>query len=79
MLAEAAHDVLDVDDGVVDDDPDGDHEPGQDHGVDGGAAHVEYEGSGDQRQRDGHHTDQRGPPLEEKRAEHDDDEQAPDQ
>ena len=79
MLTQPPHDVLDVDDGVVDDDPDGDHEPGQDHGVDGGAAHVEYEGSRDQRQGDGDHADQRGPPLEEKRAEHHDHEQAPDQ
>ena len=79
MLAQPPHDVLDVDDGVVDDDSDGDHESGQDHGVDGCAAHVEYEGAGDQRQRDGDDADQRGPPLEEKRAEHHDHEQAPDQ
>ena len=33
-LAQAAHDVLDVDDRVVDDHPDGDDEARQDHRVD---------------------------------------------
>ena len=37
-LAEAAHDVLDVDDRVVHDDPDGDDEPREDHRVEGRAA-----------------------------------------
>src|SRR5207244_11802322 len=58
ILAQASHDVLDVDDGVVDHDADGDHEPGQDHGVDGGATYVQDEGAGHQRQGDGHDADE---------------------
>ena len=59
VLAQAAHDVLDVDDGVVDDHPEGDDEPGQDHRVDGGAPPVEHQPGGHQRQRDGDEADQR--------------------
>ena len=79
ILAEASHDVLDVDDGIVHDDADGDHEAGQDHGVDGGATHVQDEGAGHQGQRDGHHTDERRPPLVQEGAEHHDHEHAADE
>ena len=52
MLAQTPHDVLDVHDGVVDDGADGDHQPRQDHRVDGGPTQVEHEQGGHQRQRD---------------------------
>ena len=58
--------------------PDGDHEPGEDHGVDRAAAQVEHQRRGHQRQRDGHEADQRGAPLEEEGDQHQDHEQAAD-
>ena len=63
-LAQSPDDVLDVDDRVVDDHPDGDHQPRQDHHVDRRAAQVEHEQGGDQRQRDRDQADERRPPLE---------------
>ena len=47
--AEPSHDVLDVDDGVVDDGAERDHEAGQHHRVDGGAAGVQHQPGRDQR------------------------------
>ena len=47
-LAQPPNDVLDVDDGVVDDVAEGDHEPGQDHRVDRGPARVQHEARRDQ-------------------------------
>ena len=52
VLAQAPHDVLDVDDRVVDDDADAITKPGQDHRVDRRAAQVEHEHRRHQRQRD---------------------------
>jgi hypothetical protein len=43
VLPQPSHDVLDVDDRVIDDDADGDDEPGEDHGVDGRAPHLEHD------------------------------------
>ena len=63
-LAHAPPDVLDVDDRVVDDHADGDHEPREDHRVDRVAAQVEHEHGRHQRQRDRHQADQCGAPLE---------------
>ena len=69
VLAQAPDDVLDVDDGVVDDRAEGDHEPRQDHGVDRGLAQVEHEHRRHQRERDREQADQRHPPLVEEGAE----------
>ncbi len=79
VLAQASPDVLDVDDRVVDDHPERDHEPREDHHVDRLAPRVEDQSGGDERQRDRDDADQRRPPLEEERAEDEDDEQRPDQ
>jgi hypothetical protein len=79
MLAQAPRDVLDVDDRVVDDDPDRDHEPGQDHRVDGGAGEEQDEPGGREREWDGHQTDQRRPPLEQEGQQDEEDEQGADQ
>ena len=69
VLAQAPDDVLDVDDGVVDDGAEGDDEAGQDHRVDRGPAEVEHEPRRHQRERDREEADQRHPPLEEEGAE----------
>ena len=78
MLPQAPHDVLNVDDRVVDHDAERDHEPGQHHDVDRVASHVEDEPGSDQRKRNGGHADERRPPLEEERAEDEDDEEGAD-
>jgi len=58
--AQAPHDVLDVDDRVVDNDTQRDHEARQYHRVDGGAGLEQDEGSGEQRQRNGDDADDCG-------------------
>ena len=78
VLPQAPHDVLNVDDRVVDHDAERDHEPGQHHDVDRVASHVEDEPGSDQRKRNGGHADERRPPLEEERAEDEDDEEGAD-
>ena len=49
LLPQPPHDVLDVDDRVVDDDADGNHQPGQDHRVDHCARPVQHQPRGHQR------------------------------
>ena len=75
MLTQTPPDVLDVDDRVVDDDADGDHEPRQDHRVDRVSAQVEHHHRRHQGQRDRDQADQRGAPLEEEGDQHQDHEQ----
>ena len=79
VLAEPADDVLDVDDRVVDDHPDRDHEPREHHRVDRRAGGVEDERGCHQRERDRGQADDRRPPLEEERDEDEDHEQRPEQ
>ena len=71
--AESSHDVLDVDDGVVDDGAERDHEARQHHRVDGGAAGVEHQPGRDQRHRDGDDADQRAAPVEQEQRQDDHD------
>jgi hypothetical protein len=67
--AEPASDVLDVDDGVVDDLADGDHQAGQDHRIDRAAEGDEHDGAGQHRERDRQRADERRPPVGQKRDE----------
>ena len=76
-LAQAPHDVLDVENGVVDHDAKRDHEARQHHRVEGRAAPVEHEHRRQQRQRYGHDADQRRTQFVQKGENHDDDENAP--
>ena len=79
-LTQTPRDVLDVDDGVVDDDPDRDDEPRQDHRVDGHLADVQDHRRGHERQRDRDEADQRRPPLEQEHdQDHEDEDAAEDQ
>ena len=43
MLAQAADDVFDIDDRIVDHDADGDHKPGQDHRVERRPGEIQHE------------------------------------
>jgi hypothetical protein len=54
-------DVLEHDDGVVDDEADGEHQSKQRQRVDGEAERVHQRKGADQRHRDGDQRDQRGP------------------
>ena len=63
-LTKTPPDVLHVDDRVVHDHPDGDHQPCQDHRVDRVSAQVEHHQRRHQRKRDRDQADQRGTPLE---------------
>ena len=71
-LLQLALDVLDHDDGVVDDDADGQHQPEQGQHVEREAEAL-HDGEGaDQRHRDRHHRDERGAPgLEEQQHDQD--------
>ena len=62
-VAQPSQDVLDVDDGVVDDLAEGDDQAGQDHGVDGGPCGVQDQQCRGQRQRHRHEADQGDAPL----------------
>jgi hypothetical protein len=79
VLAQAAPDVLDVDDRVVDDDAERDHEPCEHHHVDALAPCVEDERGRDEGERNRGDADQCRAPLEEEGAEHEHDEQRADQ
>ena len=79
MLAQAPHDVLDVDDGVVDHHAKRDHEARQHHRVDRRAGRVEHQPGREQRQRDGDDADQRGAPFVQERDEHQHDQDAAEQ
>ena len=65
VLAQAPRDVLPADDGVVDDDRDGDREPGERDRVEGLAEQVEHERGRHQRHRDRDEADEHRAPLEE--------------
>ena len=68
-LAQPAHDVVDAEDRVVDDHGHRKHQPGDDHHVDVATARCEDPGRGQQRTRDDHGRNQRGPPAAEQRPE----------
>ena len=71
VLAQAAHDVLDVDDRVVDEHADRDREAAERHRVERVAEVVEHERRGDQRQRNRDERDQRGAHVAQEREQHD--------
>ena len=73
MLAQPSHDVLDIDDGIVDHDTYRDDQAGQDHRVDGRPAQLEHESGGHQRQRDRNEADERRPPVEQEDDQDDED------
>ena len=60
---QSPHDVLDVEDRVVDDDPQRDHEARQGHRVDRGAGPEQHQPGREQRQRDSNDADDRSTPL----------------
>ena len=64
ILAQAADDVLDVDDGIVDHDADRDDETGQDHRIERRAGVIQHEDAGHEREGNGQQADERGPPFE---------------
>jgi hypothetical protein len=64
---------------IVDDHPDGDHQPRQQHDVDRDAVEVEEDDRRDERQRDRDEADQRRAPLEQERRQDQHDEQAAEQ
>ncbi len=69
-----AVDVLQHDDGVVDDEPDGEHERQQGQRVDGEAEDVHQRERADQRDRDGDERDQRGAERAQEQEDDEDDE-----
>ena len=78
MLPEPTHHVLDVDDRVVDDVAECDHQPGQHHRVDRDVHPREHESRADQGERDRRHADHGRPPLVEERSQHQDHQEGPD-
>ena len=74
-LLDVAVDVLDHDDGVVDDEADGEHQRQQREQVDGVAERQQREHHADQRQRDGDDRDQRRAQIAEEQEDDDDDDQ----
>jgi hypothetical protein len=62
-LAQPPHDVLEIDDRVVDDGTQGDHQARERHGVDRRVSPVQHQQRRHRGQRDGQQADQRGPPL----------------
>ncbi len=78
-LTQASHDVLHIDDRVVDHHPDRDDQSREDHHVDGRVAYVEHEDRREQRQRDRDQADEGGPPLEQEGDDDQDHEQDADQ
>ncbi len=77
VLAQAPEDVLDVDDGVVDERSDGDREAPQRHGVDGGAEGREGQDPGDQRGRQSERRDQGRAAVAEEEHQDEDDQDRP--
>ena len=63
LLAQAAHDVFYVDDGVVDDGADSDHQPRQHHHIDRRAKQGEHEQGDHHRQGDDRGADQGDTPI----------------
>ena len=74
-LLDVAVDVLDHDDGVVDDEADGQHQRQQRQQVDGIAERQQREHHADQRQRNGDDRDQRRAQVAEEQEDHHDDDQ----
>ena len=74
-LLDVAVDVLHHDDGVVDDEADGQHQRQQRQQVDGIAERQQGEHHADERQRDGDDRDQRGAQVAEEQEDHHDDDQ----
>jgi hypothetical protein len=74
-FAQAAHDVFDVDDRVVDERADRDRHAAEGHGVERGAERVEHEHGDDERERDGERGDEGRPAAEEEEADDEHDEQ----
>ena len=75
VLAQAPADVLDVDDGVVDEGPDGDRHAPEGHAVDGQPQGAQAHDRGQQRQGDGDQRDGAGPHAGEKEQGHRDHQQ----
>ena len=63
VLAQTAHDILHVQNHIVDDDGDGNQQPRQHHHVHRRPAQVEHEPCHHQRQWDHYHADQRDTPV----------------
>jgi hypothetical protein len=79
VQAQPPHDVLDVDDGVVHDLAERDHQAREHHGVEGAAAIVKQQPRGEQRQRYRRAADERRAPVGEERQQNDDDKHAADE
>ena len=74
LLVEDAFDILDHDDGIVDEQADREHEPEQSQRVDREAEDVEHPEGAEQHDRDGNSGDQRGAPALQE-DEHDEDDE----
>src|SRR5829696_7983476 len=74
ILAKAPSDVVNADDGVIDDERDRHSEPSKCERVERFTAQVEHERRRYQRQRDRHQADQRGAPREQEDGEDEDQE-----
>ena len=72
-------DIFDVDDRIVDDFAQRDHQPGEDHRVQRRAEGRERENRRDERERNRERADERGPRIEQEDAEDEDDENATDE
>ena len=79
VLAQPAHDVLHVHDGVVDDGAERDDEPGQHHRVDRGPARVQHEPGGHEGERHRDDADERAAPVVQEQTEDEDHEEGPEQ
>ena len=77
-LPPASRELFAVNNRVVDDDGQGDHEAGQDHRVERRARELENDHGGDERQRNRDDADERAAPVEEERAQHDGEQDHPD-
>ena len=78
LLAEPPDHVFDVDDRIVDDVAQRDHEAGQDHHVDRGAVVVQHQAGGHDRQRHRRAANQGDAPFVQEEEQHADQEHAPD-
>ena len=76
IFAQPPEDVLDIDDGVVDQFAERDGETAQRHGVDGQPGKVEDRGRGQDRDRNRGERNHRGSPVQEKGEQHDGDDDA---
>ena len=76
IFAQAPEDVLDVDDGVIDQFADGDGDAAKGHGVDGQTGKIEHDRGRQDRHRDRGQRDRRGPPVHQEQEQHDGDDRA---